>query len=73
MRVRFKNTPHTLFAVLICWNAGVRHCVYNIVKEHSVHKETLRSEAHFSKTDGTARIMIFLKRCLIFDSLVFDW
>ena len=30
-----KHTKHTLFAVLICWDAGVRHFVYNLVKEHS--------------------------------------
>ena len=25
----------TFFAVFVCWDSGVQHCVYNLVKEHS--------------------------------------
>ena len=30
-----KHTKHTLFRVFECWDYEVRHCVYNLVKEHS--------------------------------------
>ena len=30
-----KHTKHTLFYVFLCWDSGVRHCVSNLVKEHS--------------------------------------
>ena len=31
----FALTLHTLFRVFECLDPGVRHCVYNLVKEHS--------------------------------------
>ena len=30
-----KYTKHTLFRVFVCWDAWIRHCVSNLVKEHS--------------------------------------
>ena len=35
MRVRFKNTPNTHFFACFWGNSGGRHCVSNLVKEHS--------------------------------------
>ena len=32
----FALTLHTLFRVFECLDPGVRHCVYNLVKEHRV-------------------------------------
>ena len=36
MRVRLKNT---LFRVFLGRDSGFQHCVYNLVKEHGIHKK----------------------------------
>ena len=58
-----KHTKHTLFRVFECWDSGVQHCVYNLVKEH-------RLARHFKDEQVTHFYLGLFRVCLTSQKII---